>query len=48
MQMKAFQRSWKKENQNGRINKMSDDALIKKTLESAKTIAMVGVSSVKK
>ena len=48
MQRKVFQLFWKKENQIGRINKMSDDALIKKTLESAKTIAMVGVSSVKK
>ena len=50
MQKRVFQLSWKKENQIGRINKMSDDELIliKKTLESAKTIAMVGVSSVKK
>tara|TARA_Y100000590_G_scaffold196117_1_gene222675 strand:- start:1304 stop:1810 length:507 start_codon:yes stop_codon:yes gene_type:complete len=39
----------KKENQIGKINnKMLSDNLIKKTLESAKTIAMVGVSSIKK
>ena len=48
MLKKASQLFWKKENQIGRINKMSNDELIKKTLESAKTIAMVGVSSVKK
>ena len=48
MLKKVFQHFWKKENQIGRINKMSSDELIKKTLESAKTIAMVGVSSVKK
>ena len=48
MQRKVFQLFWKKENQIGRINKMSSDELIKQTLESAKTIAMVGVSSVKK
>jgi len=48
MLKKVFQHFWKKENQIGRINKMSSDELIKKTLESAKTIAMIGVSSVKK
>ena len=48
MLKKAFQHFWKRENQIGRINKMSSDELIKQTLESAKTIAMVGVSSVKK
>ena len=48
MQKKEFQLFWKKENQIGRINKMLSDELIKKTLESAKTIAMIGVSSVKK
>jgi len=48
MLKKVFQHFWKKENQIGRINKMSSDELIKQTLESAKTIAMVGVSSVKK
>ena len=48
MPKKVFQHFWKKENQIGRINKMSSDELIKKTLESTKTIAMVGVSSVKK
>ena len=48
MLKKVFQHFWKKENQIGRINKMSSDELIKKTLESTKTIAMVGVSSVKK
>ena len=46
--MKAFQLFLKKENQIGKINKMSTDELIKKTLESTKTIAMVGVSSIKK
>ena len=46
--MKAFQLSLKKENQIGKINKMPTDELIKKTLESTKTIAMVGVSSIKK
>ena len=46
--MKEFQLSLKKENQTGKINKMSTDELIKKTLESTKTIAMVGVSSIKK
>ena len=48
MLKKAFQHFWKKENQIGRTNKMVSDELIKQTLESAKTIAMVGVSSVKK
>ena len=48
MRMKVFQLFLKKENQIGKINKMLTDELIKKTLESAKTIAMVGVSSVKK
>jgi len=48
MLKKVFQHFWKKENQFGRINKMLSDELIKKTLESAKTIAMIGVSSVKK
>jgi len=48
MLKKVFQHFWKKENQIGRINKMLSDELIKKTLESAKTIAMIGVSSVKK
>ena len=48
MLKKVFQHFWKKENQIGRINKMSSDELIKKTLESTKTIAMVGVSSIKK
>jgi len=48
MLKKVSQHFWKKENQIGRINKMSSDELIKQTLESAKTIAMVGVSSVKK
>ena len=48
MLKKASQHFWKRENQIGRINKMSSDELIKQTLESAKTIAMVGVSSVKK
>ena len=48
MHMKEFQLSLKKENQTGKINKMSTDELIKKTLESTKTIAMVGVSSIKK
>ena len=46
--MKEFRLSLKKENQTGKINKMSTDELIKKTLESTKTIAMVGVSSIKK
>ena len=48
MLKKVFQHFWKKENQIGRINKMSSDELIKKTLESAKTIAMIGVSLAKK
>ena len=48
MQKKESQHFWKKENQIGRTNKMVSDELIKQTLESAKTIAMVGVSSVKK
>ena len=48
MRMRGFQLFLKKENQIGKINKMLTDELIKKTLESAKTIAMVGVSSVKK
>ena len=48
MQKKEFQLFWKKENQIGRINKMSSDELIKQTLESAKTIAMIGVSLAKK
>ena len=48
MLKKVSQHFWKRENQIGRINKMSSDELIKQTLESAKTIAMVGVSSVKK
>ena len=48
MLKKVFQHFWKKENQIGRINKILSDELIKKTLESAKTIAMIGVSSVKK
>ena len=46
--MKVFQLFLKKENQIGKINKMLTDELIKKTLESTKTIAMVGVSSIKK
>ena len=46
--MKVFQLFSKKESQIGKINKMLTDELIKKTLESTKTIAMVGVSSVKK
>jgi len=46
--MKAFQLFLKKENQIGKINKMLTDELVKKTLESTKTIAMVGVSSIKK
>ena len=48
MQKKVSQLSWKKENQIGKINKVLNDGLIRKTLESSKTIAMVGVSSVKK
>ena len=48
MQRKVFQLFWKKENQIGKINKVLNDGLIRKTLESSKTIAMVGVSSVKK
>ena len=48
MHTKEFQLSLKKEKQTGKINKMSTDELIKKTLESTKTIAMVGVSSIKK
>ena len=48
MLMKVFQLFLKKENQIGKINKMSSDELIKKSLESSKTIAMVGVSSLKK
>ena len=48
MQKRVFRLSWKKENQIGKINKMLTDELIKKTLESTKTIAMVGVSSIKK
>jgi len=46
--MKVFQLFWKKEDQAGKINKMPTDELIKKALESTKTIAMVGVSSIKK
>ena len=46
--MKGFQLFSKKENQIGKINNMLTDELIKKTLESTKTIAMVGVSSIKK
>jgi len=46
--MREFQLFLKKEIQIGKINKMLSDELIKKTLESAKTIAMVGVSSIKK
>ncbi len=49
MHTRVFQPFLKKENQIGKINnKMLSDNLIKKTLESAKTIAMVGVSSIKK
>ena len=48
MHMKVFQLFSKKESQIGKINKMLTDELIKKTLESTKTIAMVGVSSIKK
>ena len=46
--MRGFQLFLKKENQIGKINRMLTDEMIKKTLESTKTIAMVGVSSVKK
>ena len=46
--MKVFQLFLKKENQIGKIDKMPTDELIKKTLMSTKTIAMVGVSSIKK
>ena len=48
MHTKVFRLFSKKENQIGKINKMHNDDLIKKTLESTKTIAMVGVSSIKK
>ena len=48
MRMRGFQLFLKKENQIGKINKMPTDELIKKTLMSTKTIAMVGVSSIKK
>ena len=48
MRMRGFQLFLKKENQIGKINKMLTDEMIKKTLETTKTIAMVGVSSIKK
>jgi len=48
MLTKVFQLFLKKENQIGKTNNMLDDKLIKETLQSAKTIAMVGVSSIKK
>ena len=48
MRKKVSRLSWKKENQIGKINKVPNDELIRKTFESSKTIAMVGVSSVKK
>ena len=44
----VFQLFLKKENQIGKINNMLNDQLIKEKLQSAKTIAMVGVSSIKK
>ena len=46
--MRGFQLFLKKENRIGKINKMLTDEMIKKTLETTKTIAMVGVSSIKK
>ena len=46
--MRGFQLFLKKENRIGKINKMLTDEMIKKTLEATKTIAMVGVSSIKK
>ena len=48
MHMRGFQLFLKKENRIGKINKMLTDEMIKKTLETTKTIAMVGVSSIKK
>ena len=48
MYMKVFQLFLRREDQIGKINKMLSDELIKKNLEAAKTIAMVGVSSLKK
>ncbi len=52
MQKRVFQLFLKKEIQIGKADKnfikMNEDELIKKALTSAKTIAMVGVSSIKK
>jgi len=50
MQKKASQHFWKKENQAGKTNKKysMEDKFIKEILSSSKTIAMIGVSSVKK
>ena len=50
MRKKASQPFWKKENQAGKINKkyLMEDKFIKEILGSSKTIAMIGVSSVKK
>jgi len=49
MQKKEYLHFWKKENQFGRINNLSkmNDELIKEVLKKSKTIAMVGVSSIK-
>ena len=50
MRKKASQPFWKKENQVGKISKkyLMEDKFIKEILSSSKTIAMIGVSSVKK
>ena len=45
MLKKEFQHSLKKENQIGKINKMEN---IETVLKNSKTIAMIGVSSLKK
>ena len=47
MQKKEYLHFYKRENPNGKINKMNDSQ-IKDLLKNSKTIAMIGVSSEKK